>query len=462
MVEQLRGIDAAFLELESASGHMQGVGVVRLVAGEEHLALEDLVSLVARRLPRLGLLHRRLVTVPGGLDRPYWIDSPPDLSMHIHRHQLEEPGAFEAFCAGLAGTKLDRSAPMWQFWLVDGLEDGAQALVIKVHHSLSDGVGSLALVAQIFDLDRDAGDDDAGTVGPGTREEAPEAPWLLARAAMNALVRPVTAAITTYELLASAFRLRKVVAEPGGSGFAAPLATPHLAFHGPITAARSVALRDLPLDRVKAVAHAAGVHVNDVVLAVVAGTLRRWLVVHDDLPEQPLVAAVPVSTRTPEQLLAPGNYVSACFVHLPVQLEDVRERLERTAAVASDGKSAHAAVGGRTLERLTSLVFPVLLSVPMELYHRLSGASAHPSPVNVVVSDVAGPTFDLFLAGRRAEAFYALGPIFDGVALNVTAISFEGVLGFGWVTCPDSVADLDLLADGQAAAFEELADAYGV
>jgi diacylglycerol O-acyltransferase len=221
-------------------------------------------------------------------------------------------------------------------------------------------------------------------------------------------------------------------------------------------------LRDLPLDRVKAVAHAAEVHVNDVVLAVVTGTLRSWLLGHDDLPDQPLVAAVPVSTRTPDQLLAPGNYVSACFVHLPVHLDDARARLEVTAAVAAGGKAAHAAVGGRTLERLTSLVFPVLLSGPIDLYHRLRGASAHPSPVNVVVSDVAGPTFDLFLSGRRAEAFYALGPIFDGVALNVTAISFEGVLGFGWVTCPDSVADLDALVDGQAGAFEELAAAYGV
>ena len=463
MVEQLGGTDAAFLALESPTGHLQGVGVVELDPAAAPLTLDDVIALVARRLPRLGLLRRQLVTVPGGIDRPYWIDVEPDLPTHIHGYRLVDgdPGGFERFCAGLASTQLDRSRPLWEFWLVSGLPSGGQALVIKMHHSLCDGIGSLALIAQLFDPEPDppAAVDDPSA--PSPEEDPPALPWMLGRAALHALRRPFELVATTAELVTSAKRVRDTVEELAGAVLAAPLATPHLPFDGPITAERSVAFRDLPLDRVKAIAHASGTHVNDVLLAVLAATLRTWLLARDELPDQPVVAAVPISTRGPDDLFAPGNHVSACFVHLPTNIADARERLRVTAEVASGGKAVHAAVGGATLERVTSLASPLLLSVPAGLYRR-SGASAHhPAPVNMVVSNVAGPPFELFLSGRPAAAFYALGPIFDGVALNITVISFRNVLGFGYLSCPDVLADVDVLADGHQQALAELAEAYG-
>ena len=463
VVTQLSGIDAAFLSLESSTGHLQGVGVVRLAAGAEPLGLDELISLVDGRMSRLDLLHRQLVTVPAGLDNPYWIDVEPDLSKHIRAHQLPEggdPADFEQFCAGLAGTPIDRSAPMWEFWLVDGLAGGGQALVIKLHHSLCDGIGSLALIAQLFDTHPEpvAPEEDA----PCPTEAPPSTPWLLGQGLLHGLRRPFDLLSAAVELVASAGRLRGTVASQAGVDLAAPLATPHLSYHGSVTGERSIVFRDLPLDRVKGIAHASGTRVNDVILTVLAGTLRRWLLLHDELPDQPLVAAVPVSTRGQDELFEPGNHVSACFVHLPTNLDDPRERLEVTAAVAAGGKAVHAAVGPATLARLTSLAYPLVLAAPTELYHRAGAAGAHPAPVNLVVSNVPGPSFDLFIAGRPAEAFYALGPIFDGVALNITAISFQGVLGFGYVTCPSRLGDLTTLADGQEEALEELAGAYGI
>ncbi len=464
MVDQLRGIDAAFLALESPTGHLQGVGVVRLVPGGPPLVLDEFIALVARRLPRLTVLHRQLVNVPAGLDRPYWIDVEPDLRHHIHAHRLrdDDPAVFEEFCAGLAASPIDRSGPMWEFWLVDGLASGGQALVIKMHHSLCDGIGSLALIAQLFDQEPDPPAQPLEPTEPVSEETSPDLPWLLGRAALHALRWPFELVATSAGLVRSMGRLGGRIGALGGAELAAPLATPHLSFHGPITAARSVAFRDLPLDRVKAIAHASGTHVNDVILAVLAGTLRTWLVGRDELPEQPLVAAVPVSTRGPDELFEPGNYVSACFVHLPTNIAEPRERLVVTAAVADSGKALHAAVGGSTLERLTSLAYPLVLSVPAALYQRSGIAARHPSPVNLVVSNVAGPPFDLFLAGRRAEAFYALGPIFDGVSLNITAVSYRNVLGFGYVACPDLLNDLSELADGQQQALEDLATSYDV
>ncbi len=465
MVEQLGGIDAAFVGLESPTGHLQAVGVVRLDPDARRLELDELIGLIEHRLPRLDLLRRRLVTVPGGLDRPYWVDVMPDLSRHVRVHELPRPGVpedFERFCAEMAATKLDRSRPLWEFALVNGLASGGQALVIKVHHSLCDGIGSLALIAQLLDQHPETSSHDEGAPEPTIEEPPPGSPLLLVRAFTNALRRSVDAVTTSVELFGSALRLRGFLDSVTDTELAAPLATPHLSFHGPISARRSVAFRDLPLGGVKDIAHASGTHVNDVIIALLAGTLRRWLVMHDELPDQALVAAVPVSTRGPDELLAPGNHVSACFVHLPTQLADPRERLEVSAAVADRGKGVHAAIGQQTLERLTELAVPVLLSAPARLYQRSGLASMHPSPVNLVVSNVAGPPFDLFLAGRPATAFYALGPIFDGVALNITAISFRGRLGFGYIACPDRLPDLGVLADQQEAAFEELKAAYAV
>jgi diacylglycerol O-acyltransferase len=462
---QLRGIDAAFLALESPTGHLHGVGVVRLVAGVPLLRLDELVGLVRRRLPRLEILRRQLVTVPGGLDQPYWVDVEPDLDQHIWARQLPDtgdPAAFERFCADLAGRPIDRTRPMWEFWLVSGLPADRQALVIKMHHSLSDGIGSLALVAQLFDQEPNPPDVPENGLESRRAEAVPAWPWLLGRATLHGLRRPFQYAALSVELAQSALRVRGTVEALAGRELAAPLATPHLPFHGPITARRSVALRDLPLDRVKAIAHSSGTHVNDVVLAVLAGTLRRWLLAHRQLPDQPLVAAVPVSTRGPDELFEPGNHVSACFVHLPTNLADPRERLAVTAAVANGGKAIHVAVGGSTLEHLTSVTYPLILSVSSSLYQRSGIAARHPAPVNLIVSNVAGPPIELFLAGRPAEAFYALGPIFDGVSLNITAISFRNALGFGYVACPDLVDDLAVLADGQDVALEELADAYQV
>jgi diacylglycerol O-acyltransferase / wax synthase len=469
MAEQLRSIDSAFLDLESPTGHLQGVGVITLDAGAENLTVGELKELVRQRLPELDVFRRQLVTVPAGMDRSYWTETSPDLDVHIREVDLG-PGRgderLEEFCSELAGTKLDRSRPLWELWLVHGLRDDRQALVVKIHHSLCDGLGSLALVAQLLDTERrpdtlDGSDaPDAPDATPD--EESPTAFSLLARGTLHALRWPITAVGTTIGLAASIGRLGRVVGAAGGSDLAAPLATPDLPFNGPITGRRSAALRDLPLDRVKGVAHAAGVHVNDVVLAVVAGTLRRWLVAHDALPDKALVAAVPISTRGPDELFAPGNHVSAYFAHLPVHLGSARERLEVTAASSDGGKAAHEAVGSSTLEHLTALLVPMLTAPPLAAYGRLRLASVHPAPVNLVVSDVAGPTMSLYLAGRRAAAFYALGPVFDGVALNITAVSYKGVIGVGYLTCPDRLPDLGGLAEEQAAAFDELACAYGV
>lgn len=462
MTGQLSALDAAFLELESDSGHLQGVGVITLVPGAPKLTLDELTALVGHRLHRLDVFRRRLLTVPGGVDRPYWADSAPDLPSHIHEVDVSgRTEGFEGFCSDLASTKLDRSRHMWELWLVHGPGPDRESLVVKIHHSLCDGLGSLALVAQLLDTDPD-GMDDAGRESAPTPEEVPPGPVELLTRSLASVVRRTAGIVgAVADLTASAARLAHV-ATSTEDDVAVPLATPVLPYQGALTARRSTALRELPLDRVKAVAHAADAHVNDVVLAVVTGTLRRWLIASESLPDRAAVAAVPVSTRTAEQLFEPGNHVSAYFAHLPVHLESARERLEMSADSSKSGKAIHEALGPATLEHLTGLLLPVLTTLPVAAYRCLRLADRHPAPVNLVVSDVPGPSIPLYLAGRQAEAFYALGPVFDGVGLNITAVSYNGVIGVGYVTCPDRLDDIGALADHQDSAFEELARAYEV
>jgi WS/DGAT/MGAT family acyltransferase len=215
------------------------------------------------------------------------------------------------------------------------------------------------------------------------------------------------------------------------------------------------------MDRVKAVARAADVRVNDVVLGTLAGGARAWLEAHDDLPDQPLVAAIPVSTRSADELSRAGNHVSACFVHLETQIEDPVERLRATASSSVQGKEVHAAVGSEVLAHFTALALPITVVTSLRLYSGLGLPSLHPPAVNLVVSNVPGPTFPLYLAGRRADRLSALGPIFDGAPLNVTAVSFDGTLSIGLVACPDRLPDLTTLADALVGAFDDLAAALG-
>jgi WS/DGAT/MGAT family acyltransferase len=474
VVDQLSGLDAAFLEAESDTVHLHALGIMRLAAGESPLTPDDLHRVVAGRLHRLPQLCHRLVTVPAGLDQPYWVEAVPDLADHLHHVVLpgDGSGEFEALCAELAERHLDRTRPLWGFWLVDGLAHGGQAVVMKVHHSVSDGIGGLAIVGELLDLEphppeppAPAGGEPIDGAGPGTAptatERRPGPAWLLARAAGHVVRWPGRAVRAAVELGVAAGRLGGVVRRDPDPERATPLVAPKLASSGRISSARSIAFAELSLERVKAVGRAADARVNDVVLATLAGAVRHWLVGQGDLPDLPLVAAVPVSTRTAEDLAAPGNHVSACFVHLATHLADPQARLAATATSSVLAKEAHAAVGDQVLAHLTALVMPITVVTTLRLYSGLGLPALHPPAVNLVVSNVPGPTVPLYLAGRLVDRMSALGPIFDGSPLNVTAVSYRGVLTFACLACPERMPDLQGLADGLIPAFEELAGAYG-
>ncbi len=462
MPRQLSGLDATFLEAETATAFMHGVGIIRFDAGgHERITFEALRAHLQRRIGHMEPLRRQLVTVPGGLDQPWWITAEPDLDHHLSHVELDPDGddrAFEELCEGIAQSPLDRERPLWHLWLVDGVRRDEQALVVKIHHSVSDGVGALAIVATILDTVPDPVEREPVDLEV---EAPPDAGWMLARAAAHRARWPLDAARTAVEVAASVGQLFRL-GRRSHADVAVPLRAPRLPMSGVVSAHRSVAIRELPMDRVKAVAHASGAKVNDVILAVLAGSLRRWLMDQDALPDLALVAAVPVSLRTIEEMAEAGNKVSACFVHLATQVSDPLERLHACSEAAAGGKAAHLALGPHTIEHLTSLVYPNLVTAGMRAYSGMGLAQVHPPPVNLVVSNVAGPPWPLYLQGRRVTSLTALGPIFDGVPLDVTAVSCDGCLSIGFITCPERLPDLGALADHTQAAFDELVDATGV
>ncbi len=237
-----------------------------------------------------------------------------------------------------------------------------------------------------------------------------------------------------------------------------PLATPRLSMNRTITPQRAVALVSVPLADIKTVKNALGVTVNDVVLAVTAGALRGYLQGRDELPDQPLVAAVPTSVRREGRPRA-GNRVSAMFAALPVELDDPVARVRAVEESTAGAKSVHEMVGGSTLQEWAELAAPVLFSRAIRAYARLRIGERIRPVINVIVSNVPGPPFPLYLAGARLVALHPLGPIFDDCGLNVTVISYLDHVEFGFIACRDLVPDLQVLADAVPTALAELTKA---
>ncbi len=223
----------------------------------------------------------------------------------------------------------------------------------------------------------------------------------------------------------------------------APLTAPRLAMNASISPRRKIAFASLPLDDVKRVKNAFGVKVNDVVLAVVAGALRSYLEQRGELPDRSLTATVPTSVRAEDQRGAMGNRVSALFTTLPVELADPVERLVEVHHATAGAKLVHEDIGAETLQEWVEIAAPSIFGRAARLYSRLHLADRHRPIHNLVISNVPGPAFPLYLAGARLVAFHPMGPIFDGAGLNITVMSYLDHVDFGFVACRKLVPDLD-------------------
>ena len=466
-VEQLTGLDAAFLAMESPNvyGHIGSVTVLEPQEGLARLDRQRLTALIACRLHLLKPFRRRLVPVPFGLDQPYWIEDPDfDLDYHVREIALPAPGdevQLAEQAARLHSRPLDRTRPLWEVYLIHGLTGGRQAMYIKIHHAAIDGVSGGDVYATLLDTTPTAVELDA-PAGEWTAETPPHPAALLARSAGTLARQPLRAARLAYGLAGSLTGLATSPARPRlpviddllrrddvvlpGPFLRAP-ATP---FNKPISAHRRWSFFTVELDQVKQVKNAAGATVNDVVMALVTGGLRTYLLHHDALPGEPLVAAVPVSLRT-DGAGGTGNKVSAMLAALPTHAAEPAERLRLCTQAMAAAKQQHGALPASLLSDVTAFAMPALAGQAARLAARVR-LLERINPFNLFVSNVPGPNRPLYLAGARVVGYYPLSALTDGQGLNVTVCSLDGGLHFGLISDRELVPDLDLL--GRAIADE--------
>lgn len=446
-MERLTGLDAGFLYMETPTLHMHTLKISivdpsGVPGGYSFTRFKDALS---ERLHLLPPFRRRLVDVPGRLHHPVWIEDPDfDLAHHVRRVGCPAPGGMGEFAelvSDIASRQLDRTRPLWEIWTVEGLEGGRVAFVAKIHHCVADGVAAASLLANVSD---------AVAVVPseaGWDADAIPRRWVLFRDAVRDLAKELTGfpklVRSTLQNLAAVRRKRKHedVTPP------LPFDTPNTRFNNALTPHRLFTMTSVSLDDVKTVKNAFDATVNDVVLAITAGALRRYLLDREELPDKPLVAGVPVSTAADPSRLG-GNKVSNMFTALRTDIEDPVERLRAIHDVTKAAKEFHNVLGSEMLRDWSEITPPRPFAWFMRWYSRRNLAAKHRPPINLVVSNVPGPPAPMSIADARITALYSMGPILEGIGLNVTVWSYVDSMNFGVVSCPELAPDLWDLTDG--------------
>jgi WS/DGAT/MGAT family acyltransferase len=393
-----------------------------------------------------------------GLHHPLWIEDPDfDLDYHLRHIAVPPPGGareLSEVVSKLVSIQLDRSRPLWECWAIEGLEHGHIAVLTKVHHAAIDGVSGNEITVAMLQL---SPDDEAP---PPTEEWKPDrVPTEVERLgyAANSLARqPFRLAKTLRRTAETALRTRSRNRQPDVDPPPGFFAAPRTSFNVSLTPHRDFAFTSVSLSDVKAVKNAVGVSVNDVVLAVCAGALRRYLDANDEHPDAPLVAMVPVSVRTEEQQGTLGNQVSQMLCSLATDIDDPVKRLEAIHDGTQQAKGQLNAIGADALTDWAEFAAPALAGRAARLYSRTKMADRHRPLFNVTISNIPGPPFPLYSNGARMVANYPLGPIFDGGGLNITVMSYLDQLDFGLIVCKDLIPDVWSLADGLGAALDEL------
>ena len=450
-MQPLSGLDASFLYLESPTTHMH-VGSVAVVA--DTLTFADFKELIATRIHMIPRLRQRLVTVPLSIDRPYWVDDPDfNLSLHLHHIRLPLPSNWQALRT-LAGhvfsEPLDRSRPMWQFVFVEGLDNipqvppGSVALISKIHHAAIDGMSGNDILGVLLDP-------------APTGREIPAAPeWnpepipneigVATRSTMDFIKRPLKLPRLLAETATATIKAGMLTRVKGVDLPTVPFTAPYTRINGKLSAERNWNTALLELDRVKEIKNILGVTVNDVILGICAGALRRYFAEKGELPKKPLVAMVPVSTRSKGEKDTMGNQVSAMLIQLATDEPDPIERIRIIHKSTTSGKMYQGAIGAKTLSSYLEFVPFGLAGQAAKLYTRLNVTERVNPIMNLTITNVPGPQMDLYMAGHKLLAIMAMAPIIDGMGLMIAVLSYNGILSLSVTSCPDLMPDLDNFA----------------
>jgi diacylglycerol O-acyltransferase len=445
MVERLTRLDTSFFYLEEPDTPMHVGGVLILEAPPT--GVDALAALVEARLPLVPRYRQRVAEVPGHLADPVWVDDPDfDIAYHVRRNALPRPGS-EAqlldLVSRLASRPLDRSRPLWEMYLVDGLSHGRVAVVTKTHPALVDGLSAIDIGQVLLDVEPDAPAPEAAEWRPLRPPNGAELVWQ----ALDEYVRRPSAAVdaaraAVTDVRSTAARLTGVTGGLLRTARKALMPAPHSPLNATVGRQRRVAVARADLEEIKRIRKAYGGTVNDVLLTVVTGALREWLLSRGE----PVVAGTSVRALVPVSMQdedpGAGNRVSSYLVDLPVGEPNPRVRLARLGyamrGIAQHGQS----VGADSLIALTGFAPPTLHALGARAARGLSRRL-----FNLVVTNVPGPQFPLYAAGSRMLEVFPVVPLARGQGLSIGMTSYDGRVYFGLNADRDSVGDVDVLAD---------------
>ena len=447
---QLSGLDSSFLYLETAKTPMH-VGSLNVYEG--NLTFEDFRTFLEERLHLAPRLLQRLVTVPLGLGNPSWADDPDfDINLHLQHLALPKPGDWKSLrklTSTMISQPLDRNRPLWEFIFVEGLdsipqvEKGSVAIISKIHHAAIDGASGAEIMSLLFDASPKP-----RKIPPAPERNLKPLPGninLLTKSYINLIKSPFKLPNLLFQTAKTTLATGKISRIENSKIPRTLFNAPHCILNQPVSSRRQWNSTLLSLDRVKAIRHAIeGATLNDVVMTICTGALRRYLLEKDELPEKPLVAMVPVNTRSKEAGKDMGNQISAMLIQLPTDQANPVDQLRQLHKNTQRGKAYQDAIGAKQMTDYAEFIPFALGAQATRLYTRMRVSKLHRPLFNVVITNVPGPQIPLYMNGKKLLANMGLAPIFDGMGLIIPVLSYNGVLSFSPTTAANIMPDVDL------------------
>jgi diacylglycerol O-acyltransferase len=460
-MQRLNGSDAIFLYRETPTSLMHTLKVLILSKADSSKGYDYLYGRLKQQLNANPIVRQRVVTVPLGIHHPVLVDDPDfDIDGHIFHVALPSPGSMQQLddlVAQIGSTQLDRSRPLWEIWIVEGLEGDRVAAVHKIHHAMADGLAYLGFLTQGWSEVTDT-----GTTAPNALP-LPSNRRLLWDALVSHLkydiwhLWPILKSFTgnLWEL----YKRSRTETEPRVNPLTAEF--PRTRFNYALGVRRGFSTCQLSLEDVRNLKNRLGVTLNDVVLAVMAGALRHYFLAHDELPDGPLAVSVPVGADDPGVVRRMGNNVTTLFTLLHTEIADP---IERTYAIRKDteqGKADLAIFGKHQWGDLMQYVPPNLMTWSCQRKFRLKPANDpdfRPNS-NIAISNVPGPREKLESDDGTLEALYSAGVLGEGMGLNITVWSYIDQLNVSALACHRAMPDLEMLTAAIPVALEELQQA---
>jgi diacylglycerol O-acyltransferase len=450
-IQQISGQDATFLYAESPSSPMH---IATLTIVEGSIAFDDFKKIVASKLHLIPKFRKKLLNVPLNLDYPYWVDDPNfDIDLHINRLKLPDPANWKTLremTSSIFSSPLDLRRPLWSIHFIEGLDEvsqvpkGSIAIVSKIHHVMIDGSSGVGIMGILFDKNEEDKNKKTPPPKPYEPEPLPDEISLLLKSSYgflkNPLKIPKLIGETAFSLMKgkmnNQLNSKKIIHKNSFS-------TPKTIFNESVSPKRTWGTAILNFDRINTLRKIMDVSINDLILAICAGGIRRYLEEKEKLPTQPLVANVPISVRVKGDNQKMNNQISNMLVKIATHIKDPIERLEYIQEQTNLGKSKHKAIGAKALSKMADAVPFGLANLAAGLYTKYNIKEFHRPPFNVTITNVPGPQNPLYLKGHKIVGIFGLTPVLDGFGLIIAAFSYNGLVSITTTSDAKTMPDTD-------------------